>query len=331
LTDPRREETDRMIRTVSIALMVAATSAAAAPPAAAQDALKLAVGQHGNWNTSVPELGQRAGIFKKHGLTLEILYTQGSGETQQAVISNSVDIGTSIGVMGALSAFAKGAPIRVIGAETTGAADYWYALASSPIKGLKDTDGRTMAYSTNGSSTHSIVLAFIKENDLKAKPVATGSPAATLTQVMSGQIDVGWAAPPFGIKEMDEGKIRLIARGGDSAVVRGQTVRVLATTADTLEKRKDAIVRFLDAYRETIDYMYSDNPQVMRDYSEISGVPEPMARRVRDEFFVKSMLDPDKIHGLETIVPEAVKLKYTAVPLTTAQVTKLIQIPPRQR
>jgi NitT/TauT family transport system substrate-binding protein len=331
LTDPRREEADRMIRTVSIALMVAATSVAAAPPAAAQDALKVAVGQHGNWNTSVPELGQRAGIFKKHGLTLEILYTQGSGETQQAVISNSVDIGTSIGVMGALSAFAKGAPIRVIGAETTGAADYWYALASSPIKGLKDTDGRTMAYSTNGSSTHSIVLAFIKENDLKAKPVATGSPAATLTQVMSGQIDVGWAAPPFGIKEMDEGKIRLIARGGDSAVVRGQTVRVLATTADTLEKRKDAIVRFLDAYRETIDYMYSDNPQVMRDYSEISGVPEPMARRVRDEFFVKSMLDPDKIHGLETIVPEAVKLKYTAVPLTTAQVTKLIQIPPRQR
>ncbi len=320
-----------MIRTVSIALMVAATSVAAAPPAAAQDALKVAVGQHGNWNTSVPELGQRAGIFKKHGLTLEILYTQGSGETQQAVISNSVDIGTSIGVMGALSAFAKGAPIRVIGAETTGAADYWYALASSPIKGLKDTDGRTMAYSTNGSSTHSIVLAFIKENDLKAKPVATGSPAATLTQVMSGQIDVGWAAPPFGIKEMDEGKIRLIARGGDSAVVRGQTVRVLATTADTLEKRKDAIVRFLDAYRETIDYMYSDNPQVMRDYSEISGVPEPMARRVRDKFFVKSMLDPDKIHGLETIVPEAVKLKYTAVPLTTAQVTKLIQIPPRQR
>lgn len=320
-----------MIRTVSIALMVAATSVAAAPPAAAQDALKVAVGQHGNWNTSVPELGQRAGIFKKHGLTLEILYTQGSGETQQAVISNSVDIGTSIGVMGALSAFAKGAPIRVIGAETTGAADYWYALASSPIKSLKDTDGRTMAYSTNGSSTHSIVLAFIKENDLKAKPVATGSPAATLTQVMSGQIDVGWAAPPFGIKEMDEGKIRLIARGGDSAVVRGQTVRVLATTADTLEKRKDAIVRFLDAYRETIDYMYSDNPQVMRDYSEISGVPEPMARRVRDKFFVKSMLDPDKIHGLETIVPEAVKLKYTAVPLTTAQVTKLIQIPPRQR
>jgi NitT/TauT family transport system substrate-binding protein len=321
-----------MIRAVSVALILAATSLIdATPPAAAQDTLKLAVGQRGNWNTSVPELGQRAGIFKKHGLTLEILYTQGSGETQQAVISNSVDIGTSIGVMGALSAYAKGAPIRIIGAETTGAADYWYALASSPIKGLKDTDGRTMAYSTNGSSTHSIVLAFIKENDLKAKPVATGSPAATLTQVMSGQIDIGWAAPPFGIKEMDEGKIRLVARGNDSAVVHGQTVRVLATTVDTLVKRRDAIVRFLDAYRETIDYMYSADPRVMRDYAEISRVPEAMARRVRDEFFVKSMLDPDRIQGLDVIVPEAVKLKYTTAPMTNEQLGELITIPPRKK
>jgi NitT/TauT family transport system substrate-binding protein len=321
-----------MIRNLSLAAIVAMTSLiAAAPPAAAEDALTLAVGQRGNWNTSIPELGQRAGIFKKHGLTLEILYTQGSGETQQAVLSNSVDIGTSIGVMGALSAFAKGAPIRVIGAETTGAADYWYALASSPIKSLKDTDEKTMAYSTNGSSTHSIVLAFIKENNLKAKPVATGSPAATLTQVMSGQVDVGWAAPPFGIKEMEEGKIRLVARGNDSTIVRGQTVRVLATTADTLAKRKDAIVRFLDAYRETIDYIYSADPRVMRDYSQISGVTETMARRVRDEFFVKDMLDPDQIQGLDLIVPEAVKLKFTAALMTKQQLDELIVIPPRKK
>lgn len=325
-------EENAMIRAASLALLVASSFLVVpAAPAAAQDTLKLAVGQRGNWNTSVPELGQRAGIFKKHGLTLEILYTQGSGETQQAVLSNSVAIGTSIGVMGALGAFSKGAPIRIIGAETTGAADYWYALASSPIKSLKDVDGRTIAYSTNGSSTHSIVLNFIKENNLKAKPVATGGMAATLTQVLSGQVDVGWAAPPFGIKEMEEGKIRLVARGNDSSVVRGQTVRVLATTAETLAKHKDAIVRFLDAYRETIDYIYSSDPRAMHDYAEIARVGETMARRVRDEFFVKNMLDPDKIQGLNLIVPEAVKLKYIAAPLTDAQLGELIQIPPRRK
>ena len=51
----------------------------AAAGASADDKVKLAIGQRGNWDTSVSEIGQRAGIFKKHGLELEIVYTQGCG------------------------------------------------------------------------------------------------------------------------------------------------------------------------------------------------------------------------------------------------------------
>src|SRR5579871_2310761 len=73
--------------------------------ASAEDTLKLAIGQRGNWDTSVSEIGQRAGIFKKHGLVLDIVYTQGGGETQQAVISGSVNIGVAAGITGVMSAF----------------------------------------------------------------------------------------------------------------------------------------------------------------------------------------------------------------------------------
>ena len=297
--------------------------------APAQDTLKVAVGQRGNWDTSVSELGQRAGIFKKHGLNLEILYTQGGGETQQAVISGSVDIGVAAGIMGVLSAFSKGAPVRVIGAETTGGADlFWYVRADSPIKNLKDTDGRTIAYSTNGSSTHGVVNAYIKENGLKAKPVATGGPPSTLTQVMSGQIDVGWSAPPFGLDLLDQGKIRVIATGNDAASFKGQTVRLLITNVQTLQTRKDTINRYMKAYRETVDWMYSD-PAALKTYAEFVGISEALAKRSRDDFFPKAALDPDKIVGLETIGPDAVTLKYTAAPLTKEQLAELIQIPPR--
>src|SRR5437773_6024786 len=239
------------------ATLAALAIGAAVLPVQAQDTLKLAAGQRGNWDTSISEVGQRAGIFKKHGLVLEILWTQGAGETQQAVISGSVDIGVGVGIMGVLSAFSKGAPVRVIGAETTGATDlFWYVPASSPIKSLKDTEGKTIAYSTNGSSTHGIVTAFMKQYDLKAKPTATGGPAPTLTQVMSGQIDIGWSAPPFGLQQLDEGKIRIIAGGNDATVVKGQTVRLLITNTQTLQNRKPAIDRFMKAYRETIDLLY---------------------------------------------------------------------------
>src|SRR5215217_9321321 len=150
--------------------LVAALALTAATGASAQETLKLAVGQRGLWDTSVSEIGQRAGIFKKHGLVLELLYTQGSGETQQTVIAGSVDIGVGVGIMGVLSAYSKGAPVRVIGAEITGAGDlFWYVKGDSPIKSIKELgEGKTLAYSTNGSSTHGVVTAFIKQYNLKA-------------------------------------------------------------------------------------------------------------------------------------------------------------------
>ena len=106
-------------------------SLAATLPAAAQDKLTVTIGQRGNWDTAISHLGTKAGIFKKHGLELELLYTSGSGETLQPVIAGSADIGIAVGTQGAMAAYAKGAPVRIIGAEATGAADYWYAKTSS--------------------------------------------------------------------------------------------------------------------------------------------------------------------------------------------------------
>ena len=84
-------------------------------PAAADDLVKMTIGQRGNWDTSITHLGEKAGIFKKHGLQLEMIYTSGSGETLQPVISGSVDLGLAVGTLGAMAAYSKGAPVRIIG------------------------------------------------------------------------------------------------------------------------------------------------------------------------------------------------------------------------
>ena len=68
------------MRTTSTTLALATVMLlGAAAGASADDKIKLAIGQRGNWDTSVSEVGQRAGIFKKHGLELEIVYTNGAG------------------------------------------------------------------------------------------------------------------------------------------------------------------------------------------------------------------------------------------------------------
>jgi NitT/TauT family transport system substrate-binding protein len=260
---------------------------------------------------------------------LDLTYPQGAGDTQPAVISGSVDIGIAAGVMGVLGAYSKGAPVRIISAETTGAGDlYWYVKADSPIKSLKDTNGKTMAYSTNGSSTHGVVTAFVKENGISPKLTATGGPPGTLTAVMSGQIDVGWAAPPFGLDQLDKKEIRIIATGNDAKAFKGQTVRLNIANANYLKDHKDVVTRYMKAYRETIDCMYSD-PKCMKVYTDWLGISEAKAKRTRDDFFPKSAIDPDKIVGLDVVVKDAVALKFTAKELTKEQLADLIQIPPR--
>src|SRR3974377_642351 len=125
--------------TFRFGLALALTAIAAlASPARADDLIKLTIGQRGNWDTAISQLGTKAGIFKKNGIELEMVYTSGSGETLQPVIGGAVDLGIAGGTLGAIAAYAKGAPVRIIGAQATGAADYWYAKATSPVKKLTD-------------------------------------------------------------------------------------------------------------------------------------------------------------------------------------------------
>ncbi len=315
-------------RVLFVSLLAAYALVAIALPAAwCEDLLKVAVGAPNNWDSCLPDVGQRAGIFKKYGLTLEILYTNGGGETMQAVISGSADIGISAGTGGVFGAFAKGAPVRILLAGTTGAGDlFWYVPAASPLKSFGDLDGKSVGYSTNGASTHTTLLALIKHFHVAAKPISTGAAALTMTQAMSGQIDVGWASPPFGLDALNEGKIRLIARGSDAPSTRDQTVRVHIVNADALAKRRDAINRFTAAYRETYEWLY-DNPAGAKTYAAYAQVSERLAVRIRDEFLPKVALSPERVSGVAAITKDAIDFKFMQTPLTQAQLDELIQIP----
>ncbi len=299
--------------------------------ARAEDVLKLAIGQRGNWENSVSELGQQAGFFHKHGLTLELLYTEGGGQTQQAVISGSVDIGIGVGTYGVLGAFGKGAPVRVIGNSMVGARDlYWYVPAASPVQSIKDADGKSIAFSTVGSSTDLVVRGFQRVFKINLKPVASGSPAATFTQTMSNQIDIGWSSPPFGVEAATQGRIRIVGRGSDVPDFADESVRVMIANAGALAHKGDAINRYMDAYRETLAWLYS-NPAALDAYGKWAGVSPELAKQVRDEFYPQTNLDPDRIRGLEALSKEAVELKFLAAPLRPDQLTTLVQDPQAEK
>ena len=72
----------------------------------AEDTLKVTIGQMQAWAQQPPILGQEAGIFKKLGLVLDNIGTQGAGETLQPIIAGSADIGIGIGTVGVMGVLA---------------------------------------------------------------------------------------------------------------------------------------------------------------------------------------------------------------------------------
>jgi ABC-type nitrate/sulfonate/bicarbonate transport system substrate-binding protein len=294
--------------------------------ASAEDTLKVAIPQRGAWDAGIAELGQRGGIFKKHGLDLDILYTSAGPESIQAVIGGSIDVAVASGVSAAIGTFAKGAPIRIISSEMTGAPDlYWYVPAASPIHKIEDMNGKTVAYSLTGSSSHASLLALIAQYHLTAKPVSTGNIAATITQTMTGQVDVGFGAAPFGLDLVEAGKARIIATGNDVAALRTRAVRVNVTGASTLQNKHDAIVRFMQAYKETVDWMYS-SPEALKVYGEYSKLPDNIVQRVL-KLVPKEALQTDQVMGINDIMADAVTQKFISAPLSADQLKELIQIP----
>src|SRR4051812_50060946 len=116
-------------------LALAGLIAMLAHPAFAGDVLKLAIGQRGLWDSSFAEIGSEAGIFARHGLELQVFYTSGGGEAQQAGISGSAAIGVSPGTRGALGGIGKGAPVRMPAAERTGTAGHYFGRRASAGQG----------------------------------------------------------------------------------------------------------------------------------------------------------------------------------------------------
>lgn len=314
---------DRRVATY-VLVLVAVLAAGEAP---AQDRLKVAVGGRGVGETFVTEVGNNAGFFKKHNLTLEIFYTDGGGETQQAVISNSAQVGVASGFLGAIGVFAKGAPVRIVGGSYTGGSQvFWYVPASSPIKKVQDLEGKTVAYSTNGSSTHAGALALQKHFKVNFTLTKTGNAAATMTATMSGQVDAGWAGAPFGVAELEAGKTRLIMKSSDSPEFDKQTGRVIIANADELKARPDVFVRYMRGYRETLHWVYS-TPEGLKAYAAFAKLPEDTARRALREFLPLSAVDPDRISGVDEVIADAIAFKFITAPLTPAQRKELIRVP----
>jgi len=317
----------KKIRALTLGVATLSLALSASFAAFAQTAtLKVALPQKGNWDTGITEFGVKAGFFKEAGLEIDVLYTQGGAQTVQAILAGSVDIAMQGGILGLVGAFTKGAPLRIVSAAMTGTPDiFWYARTDSGIKSFKDVEGKTVSFSSPGSSTNLVLLNLFDHYKVKGKATPTGGIPGTFTQVMSKQIDVGWSVPPFGLKEIAAKELVIVARGSEVPSLQTQTVRVNFTTADTLAKKRAALVKFQEVYNKTLEWAYKD-PKALDYFAEAAGVSLDVAKQARDGFYPQAAMQTFEIRDMQKTLDQALDFKFITKAMKPDELKGLVEI-----
>jgi len=247
----------------------AAAAAIVSASALAADKVRLVNSTKVVFETEHPYAAQEGGAFKKYGLDVSVIHGSGGAASLQAVLTASQDVVWGNGVLGVLSAYSRGAPVRILGSNIRGVHDlYWYVKSNSVIRKFNDLKaGQEFTYSRPGSTTNLATIYIKKALGLKAKLVSVGGPSGSRTQLMSGQVATGWSVFPLGKGLLRQKKIRIIGTGAAATGLKGVTIRVMAANSRWLDKNRNVARRLMNALEEGRYRTYTSDKQ-MKAYAK---------------------------------------------------------------
>jgi NitT/TauT family transport system substrate-binding protein len=312
----------RAAAAAGLALMLSVSAAHAA------DALKVAISHQSSWSSIVPQVAAKRGYFAEQNLDVGLINASGGAETVQAVTSGSVQIATPVSVHAVIAAYAKGAPIRVISNQLTGAPDMmWYVKADGPIKRPEDLNGKKAAYSRPGSVSYMLLQNMMKERNIKAEIISGGTLPAGRTMLMTGQVDASWAGAPFALDGVRAGELRVLFTGDDVAAARTVVSRVTAVGADYLKSHRDVVRRFQIAYDKALHFTYGpEGGEALKLFADLNQMDIATAQEVVKYFGTLEANELTPIAGVDDAIAQTMEFGLIKEPLTAAQKAELIDI-----
>ena len=271
------------IRACMALASIALASLAFSQNAAAQVKLRVGKAQAQTFAFVPADVGVEAGIFKKHGLDVEISNFGGDAKLLQALSADAIDI-----AMGGGPTFAfivKGAPMLAVGALADAPGTIMLVVAKDgPVKTEDDLKGRTVSVSTTGSLTYWLGQELSRShgwgNDgIKIAPL--GSTTAQAAALKTRQIDgvITETSTVFRLEE--EGSGRILVRFGER--IKDFHVHVIYASKALIDKNPEAVRAYLAAWYETVAYMRDHKDQTVDVAARVSDVSKTVATRNYDE------------------------------------------------
>jgi NitT/TauT family transport system substrate-binding protein len=234
--------------TIAVALIFAGGAASA------QATIRLGKAQANQFAFVPADVGVDTGIFKKHGIDLEISAFTGDAKEMQALTAGSIDI--ALGGGPAFATIVKGVPMKAVAAEANAPNTIMLVvLKDGPIKSVDDLKGRNVSVSTAGSLTYWLTQQLSRaqgwgDDGIKISPL--GSSETQIAALKTHQIDGVTTDSVTVYKFMETGDGRILVKYGDR--IKDFHVHVIYASDALIAGNPAALKAFLAGWFETIAY-----------------------------------------------------------------------------
>ncbi len=213
-----------------------------------------------------------AGIFKKYGLDVKLVYVAGGTKLTQTLVAGEVEIGQN-GYSSSVSAAASGAQLVLIGGISN---TMPFQLMSKPeIKTPQDLKGKKIAISTFGSSTDTsakLVISHYKLDPASVAVLQIGGEPERVSALKSGQVDAILTQYPTTGILADQG-YHILAEVADIGGEYPNTAYV--TSRQFLRKRPEVARRFMMAMVETLHRYRTEKDAALAATAKFLKVDDP--------------------------------------------------------
>lgn len=314
-----------MKRVTIYAILVLALWWMSAQPAAAQSTT-LHVGFNGFYGAAPLYVAQDAGIFRKHGLTLEMVFIAGGSLSTQALIGKSLDL-LQTGGPPFLNAYLRGARLKIIGGVTNILP--YVLISGGRITSSEQLRGKKIGISRFGSNTDFVVRLALGQLGLTPADVTilqVGGSQSRLVALKAGTIDATVLSPEEALAAQKAGLNTLldfVAKGVEFPHV------TIVAREEYLQTQAPLVRRFMTAYVEGIRFFKTRKEEAVRKMMVLSRLNDREIAEKAFDVYSRSLPDDGRptMKGLETVLADFAREEPKAKGLTLAQIVDLSFLP----
>jgi len=270
------------MRTTALRLLAGAICGLLFAPIASAETLRVGKAGRDAFSFVPTDVGAQVGLFKKHGIDLEISSFGGDARVQQAMAADGIDIGLGSGP--GLAFIVKGSPVKGIAAMADPPLTFALVVRDdNSIKTLDDLKGKKVGVSTVGSVTGWLVGETSRQkgwgyNGMELTPV--GDDASRVAAVKTKSLDGAVVNLAVALNYVQRGDGRILMLFGD--LLKDFHVHVIFATDKAIATKPAALQKFLAGWFDTIAFMRKDKAKTVEIAQQVMGTDGPTAARIYD-------------------------------------------------